>query len=274
MPYRYGHYFVGFVLAITLAGFWASYFTMAEPMPAAFHIHAVTALAWLAFLVVQSVAIHRKHNALHRTLGQASFLLFPLLMVGFVAIINLSAARYVAAESDFIMVAGPSFGIGMVIALAAYLTLFYNALKHRRKIKLHAGYLLATPLILFESPFSRVIDRFIPWLNVIGSEGPRAVMDTILISDVLVAAFAFALYSRDRANGAPWLVTIFFVLLQAVIMWFAPDMPFLGPLFEAYGRIPGSVTLAAGALAGIAVTYFGWIAGGRPQARAVAAGAD
>lgn len=271
MPYRYGHYYVGFVLAVTLAGFWASYFTLAGPMPLAFHTHAITALAWLAFLVIQSVAIHRRHNALHRTMGQASFVLFPLLMVGFVAIINLSASRYLTRESDFIMVAGPGFGIGMVIALAAYLVLFYLALKHRHKVKLHAGYLLATPLILFESPFSRVIERFFPWMNVIGSEGPRAVMDVILISDVLVAIFALALYLRDRRNGAPWLVTIFFVLLQAVVMWFSPDMAFLGPMFEAYGRIPQGITLAAGALAGIAVTYLGWMAGLRPRAKPVAA---
>ena len=57
---------------------------------------------------------------------------------------------------------------------------FYLALKHRRNVKLHAGYMLATPLILFESPFSRVIDAHLPWLNVIGSEGPQALLDTIL----------------------------------------------------------------------------------------------
>lgn len=270
MPYRHGHYYVGFTLLVTLAGFWASYFTLKGAMPLAFHVHAITALAWLAFLVVQSVAIHRRHNALHKTLGQASFLLFPLLMVGFVAIINLSASRYVAAESEVIMVAGPSFGVGMLIALAAYLALFYNALKHRRNIRLHAGYMLATPMILFESPFSRVMDRFFPWMNVIGSEGPRAILDTIAISDALVAAFALVLYFRDRKNGAPWLMAAGFVLLQAVVMWFAPDMPFLNDAFGAYGRIPPTVTLAAGALAGIAVTYFGWVAGSRPKAKPVA----
>lgn len=265
MPYRYAHYFVGFVLAVTVAGFWASYFVPTAPMPLAFHIHAITAMTWLAFLIVQSVAIHRRKNAFHKTLGQASFILFPLLMLGFVSIINFSASRYVAAENDFIMVLGPAFGIGMVIALAAYLVLFYNALKNRRNVRLHAGYMLATPLILFESPFSRVIDRFLPWLNVIGTEGPRAVLDTIAVSDVLVACFALALYFRDRKHGTPWLVAIGFVLLQAVVMWFAPDMAFLGPMFDAYGQIPGNLTMAAGAFAGVVVTYLGWTAGSRPK---------
>jgi len=261
MPYRHGHYFVGFVLAVTVAGFWASYFSMAGPMPVAFHIHAITATTWLSFLIVQSVIIHRRQNALHKWLGQASFVLFPLLMLGFVSIINLSASRYLARDNPFIMEVGPSFGIGMVIALAAYLTLFYNALKHRRNIRLHAGYLLATPLILFESPFSRVIDRFIPWLNVIGSEGGQAVLDTILISDVMAACFALTLYFLDRKHGTPWLVATGFILSQAVVMWFAPQMTFLGPLFEAYGQFPGGLTMAAGVLAGAAVTYGGWTAG-------------
>ena len=72
-----------------------------------------------------------------------------------------SADRLAANEGEFIAFAGPSFAIGMAIAIAAYLTLFYLALKHRRNVKLHAGYMLATPLILFESPFSRVIDAYL-----------------------------------------------------------------------------------------------------------------
>ena len=266
MPYKYGHYFVAFTLAITVGGFWASYFTASGPMPLAFHVHAVTAMAWLAFLLVQSVTIHSRRNALHKTMGQASFALFPLLMLGFVAIINLSASRYHAQESPFIMELGPAFGIAMVIALAAYLTLFYNALKQRRNIKLHAGYMLATPLILFESPFSRLMEYLFPWMNFIQSGGPRDVLDTIAISDTLVAAFAMVLYFRDRKHGAPWLMAAAFVMLQAVVTWFAPDMTFLNAPFKAYAQIPGSITLAAGALAGIAVTYFGWVAGSRPAA--------
>lgn len=268
MPYKYGHYFVGFVLLVILGGFWASYFAPIGDVPLAFHVHALTAMSWLALLIVQSVAIHARKNAIHKGLGRASFVMFPLLIAGFVMIINVSAARFAAQESPFIAVLGPSFGIGMAIAIVAYLTLFYLALRNRRTTKLHAGYMLATPMILFESPFSRLMGAFFPWMNVIGSEGPRGLLDTIVISNALVAVFAMALYFMDRRNGAPWLVVTFFVVLQSVVMWFAPDLPGLGSAFSAYSEVPPALTVALGLLAGGVAGYLGWI-GGRQTKRPV-----
>ena len=154
----------------------------------------------------------------------------------------------------------------MATAIAAYLTLFYLALRNRRTTKLHAGYMLATPMILFESPFSRLMDSAFPWMNVIGSEGPRALLDTIVISNALVAVLAMALYFMDRRNGAPWLVATFFVVLQSVVMWFAPDMPALGGMFSAYSEVPPALMVALGLLAGGAAGYLGWI-GGRQTKR-------
>ncbi len=179
-------------------------------------------------------------------------------------IINVSAARFAALESPFIAVLGPSFGIGMAIAITAYLTLFYLALRNRRNLKLHAGYMLATPMILFESPFSRLMDQAFPWMNVIGSEGPRQVLDTIAISDAMVAIFAMTLYIMDRKNGGPWLVATFFVLLQAVVIWLAPDMAGLDSLFAAYSQIPPSLTVLLGLMAGALTGYLGWTRGLSP----------
>lgn len=264
MPYKYGHYFVGFVLLVTIAGFWASYFTLVGKVPFAFHVHAMTATSWLLLLIAQSVTIHHGKNAVHKLAGKASFVLFPLLITGFVMIINVSAARFAAQESPFIAVLGPAFGIGMLIAIAAYLTLFYLALRNRRNVRLHAGYMLATPLILFESPFSRLMGQFFPWMNVIGSEGPRELLDTIAVSNTLVAAFAVTLYFMNRKNGAPWLVATFFVMLQAVVMWFAPDIAGLDRLFAAYSQAPAGATVALGLLVGGLTGYLGWTAG-RPS---------
>lgn len=140
MPYRHSHCFVGVVLLIIMGGFWASYFSRAGgPTPVAFHVHAVTSISWLLLLIAQHVAINRRANALHKQMGHASFVLFPLLILGFTMIINVSAQRYTAAESPFIVHNGPAFGIGMVVAIAAYLTLVYQALRTRRNVRLHAG---------------------------------------------------------------------------------------------------------------------------------------
>ena len=273
MPYRYAHYFVGFVLLVILSGFWGSYWSAINNMPLAFHVHAIGSSTWLLLLIVQSVAIHHHSNAFHKQMGLASFVLFPLLILGFMLIIDLSANRYASDENPFIAHNGPSFGLGMEIAIAAYLTLFYQALKTRRNVKLHAGYMLATPLILFESPFSRVMDQFFPWMNFIGSEGFHAVQDTIAISDGIGVVFAMTLYFMDRKHGAPWLVASFFMALQAAVMWFAPFVTELGPFFRTYAQIPLAMTATAGIAAGALAGWLGWRAGTivrRPAAEAVA----
>ncbi len=54
--------------------------------------------------------------------------------------------------------------------MAAYVTLYYRALKYRRKVWLHSGYMLATPLILFESPLSRVFGAWMPGLTIRGPQ--------------------------------------------------------------------------------------------------------
>jgi hypothetical protein len=267
MPYRQAHWYVGFVLLVILAGFWATYWSAVRSVPLAFHVHALTASAWLLLLMAQSIIIHRRGNALHKQLGWASFLLFPGLILGFMMIVDVSANAYAAARHPFSVYLGPSFGIGMVIAIAAYLTLFYLALKHRRNVRLHAGYMLATPLILFESPFSRVIDAFLPWLNIIGSEGPQAVLDTIVIGDAIAILFALALYAANRRHGTPWLVAAFFMALQAVVMWFAPFVPALGSAMAAYAAVPLGLTASAGIAAGALAGWLGWRAGGGGQTR-------
>jgi hypothetical protein len=78
----------------------------------------------------------------------------------------------------------------MIVSNAAYLTLFYLAMKHRRNVKLHAGFMLATPMILFESPFSRVTDVLFPVWNVIASEGPHSILDGNVLADGIAVAFA------------------------------------------------------------------------------------
>lgn len=269
MPYRHAHYFVGLVLLVIMAGFWASYFAASRPAPLAFHVHAISSMTWLLLLIAQHLTIQRRANALHRQMGQASFVLFPFLILGFVMIINVTAANFAGGQDPFVNLIGSSFAIGMSVAIAAYLTLFFLALKHRRNVKLHAGYMLATPLILFESPFSRVIEQFLPWMNIIGSEGPRAVLYVIVISDVLAMLFALTLYMMNRKHGAPWLVAAGFIGLQAVLMWIAPAIPAFGAAFAAYTAVPVPVTLAGGVLAGAAAAWFGWEAG-KPQRKRTA----
>ena len=155
MPYRHAPYYILAVIAVIAVGFWPSYFAKWTDVPWQFHAHGVAASIWVMMVLFQSWAVHRDQLPLHRAVGKSSLILFPFLIGGLAAIIDLTAKGYVAANDPVRIMFGGQFLIGLALAIAAYVTLFYRALAHRRKVWMHSGYMLATPLILFESPFGR-----------------------------------------------------------------------------------------------------------------------
>ena len=258
MPYRHAKYFVGFALFVIVVGFWDSYFVPIAEVPTAFHVHAFTAITWVVLLLFQDWAIRSRRRNLHKIGGMLSLYLFPFLIVGFVMIINVSAAGYVANENPVARFLGPSFGLSMTIAVIAYLTLFYQALKNRRNVRLHAGYMLTTPLILFESPFSRIILSDMPFLVFTESEFPQRILDAIVIAMVISIVFSMVLYLRDRKSGIPFLVAASFLFVESVCMYVGTNIEWVRQGFEAYARIPTVLTMVVGFLLGVAISWFGW----------------
>lgn len=260
MPYRHANYFVGFVLLTIVVGFWGSYFTPIAEVPMAFHVHAATAMAWVVLLMFQHWSIHGRRNHLHRQAGMMSLFLFPFLIVGFVMIINVSAERFVSSDSANTQFLTPSFGLSMVFAIVAYLALFYLALRNRRNVRLHAGYMLTTPLVLFESPFSRIMLDHLPFLVFTGSGFPQRILDAIVISMAMAIAFALVMYLRDRRSGVPFLVAAGFMSVQAVAMYVGTSIEWVRSAFAAYAAVPDWITIAVGFALGAAVAWMGWIA--------------
>lgn len=258
MPYSHAQYFVGFVLAVIIVGFWDSYFVPIAEVPTAFHVHAFTAIAWVALLLFQDWAIRSRRRGLHKIGGMLSLFLFPFLIVGFVMIINVSAAAYAANESPTARFLAPSFGLSMLFAIIAYLVLYYQALRNRKNVRLHAGYMLTTPLVLFESPFSRIVLSHLPFLIFTNSDFPQRVLDSIVICMSMAIAFALVMYFRDRKSGVPFLVAAGLMFLQAVSIYVGTKIQWVRDGFEAYAAVPDALTLLAGFLLGAAISWFGW----------------
>ena len=148
--------------------------------------------------------------------------------------------------------------LAMMIAILAYLTVFYQALRHRRSVRLHAGYMLVTPLILFESPFSRIILSDLDFLIFTGSAFPQRVLDAIVIAIGLSVAFALALYLRDRKTGTPFLLAAGFLSVEAICMYVGTSIEWVRAGFGVYAAIPETVSIAAGFAAGAIVSWLGW----------------
>ena len=271
MPYRSAPYWVAGVIAVILAGFWPSYWSTLGTSLWQFHLHGAISSLWVLMVLFQSWAVRKQQLPLHRTVGTASLFLFPLLIGGLMGIIDVTAKNYLrgdASENPVTMMFGPAFLTGLLAAVAAYLTLYYRALKHRRSVWSHAGYMLGTPIILFESPFSRLLDLAgVPAFAVRGPEDFDKILPSILFSDALAVAFCLILYWRVGPRAKPFLVTAGFVVLQMVVMATTSDVGWAKSALRGLGHIPSWAMVASGMAMGAAASWLGWRAGGSGRQR-------
>ena len=143
MPYPRAFYYMLGVVGVILIGFWPSYFAAGPTtVPWQFHAHGMAASLWVLLVTGQCwTSQHKNQLQLHRSIGKASLFLFPFLIAGLAAITSLQSKNWVAREPLHLLY-GPGFMIGTMVAMAAYVTVYYRALKYRRKVwvprRLHA----------------------------------------------------------------------------------------------------------------------------------------
>lgn len=264
MPYRNAPYYVLVCIAVIIAGFWPSYFATSDDVPWQFHAHGIAASIWVLMVLAQSWTVHKEQLPLHRAVGKSSLLLFPFLIAGLAAIIDLTAKGFVAANNPVRVMFGAQFLIGLALAIAAYIVLYYRALKYRRKVWVHAGYMLATPLILFESPFSRLMNMVLPPFAISGPEDFGRILSAIEWAMALELAFIGLIWLRYREKANPFLVAGGFIVAQMVTMGLLTNNAFLESLMSVLAQVPSVTVWMAGFAIGALTSWAGWNAGKRP----------
>lgn len=264
MPYPRAHHYVMVVMAVVIAGFWPSYFAVWGSVPWQFHAHGVAASIWVMMVAAQSWTAHRGRLPLHRAVGKSSLLLFPLLIGGLAAIIDLTAKGFVAGDNPVRMMFGGSFLIGLALAIGAYVTVYYRALKYRRKVWIHSGYMLTTPLILFESPFGRLLNMFMPGLAIRGPNDLHLIMPAILWSMAIELAVIAAIWLKYRERANPFLIAAGFIVAQMLTMGLMTESALLRSLLVMIGHLPSAAVVGAGCAIGALTSWAGWQAGRRP----------
>jgi hypothetical protein len=273
MPYSRAPYYMLGVILVIVIGFWPSYFTVAGSAPWQFHAHGVAASLWVMAVAAQSWTAQRKNLLhFHRAVGKASLFLFPFLIGGLAAIISRQGQDFVAGDPVNLL-SGPGFMIGTIVAMIAYVTVFYRALKYRRQVWVHAGYMLSTPLILFESPFSRIMGLYIPRFQIHGPADFPHIMETILWSCALELAIIGVIWWRVRDRAKPFLVTGALIVVEMLAMAFASGFPALRQFDTAIGHTPGAPMWLIGFAIGALTSWAGWNAGKRPTVPVAAAAA-
>ena len=271
MPYRYAPYYILVCIAVIVAGFWESYFSVWNDVPWQFHAHGIAASIWVLMVLAQSWTPHHGRLALHRAVGKSSLFLFPFLIGGLAAIIDLTGKGFVANDGPVRQMFGGEFLIGLALAMAAYVVLYYRALKFRRKVWVHSGHMLATPLILFESPLSRVFGTWLPGLAIHGPQDFDRIIPSIVWAMAVELAVIAVLWWRFRDKAAPFLVAAVFIVAQMLTMGLMSDNAVLEGLLVVIGNVPSAVVVLAGMAIGAATSWAGWQAGKRPAVPVAAA---
>ena len=266
MPYRHAPYYVLVVIAVIVAGFWPSYFAKWGSVPWQFHAHGVAASIWVLMVLMQSWTVHKAQLPLHRAVGKSSLLLFPFLIGGLAAIIDLTGKGFVSGDGLSRQMFGGQFLIGLALAIAAYVVLYFRALKFRRKVWLHSGYMLATPLILFESPFSRLMSGFVPGLTIRGPQDFDRIIPSIEWAMAVELAIIAVLWWRFRDKASPFLVAGVFIVAQMLTMGLMSDNVLLEGLLVMIGKVPSAAVVLTGMAIGALTSWAGWQAGKRPVA--------
>ncbi|MDP9422943.1 MAG: hypothetical protein M3Q19_08945 [Pseudomonadota bacterium] len=264
MPYRNAPYYVLICIAVIVAGFWPSYFAAGESVPWQFHAHGIAASIWVLMVLAQSWTVHKEQLPLHRAVGKSSLILFPFLIAGLAAIIDLTAKGFVSGEGLTRQLFGGQFLIGLALAIAAYVTLYYRALKYRRKVWLHSGYMLATPLILFESPFSRLMSMVLPPFAIEGPQHFDRLIPSILWAMAVSLAIIAAIWFAYRDKASPFLVAGAFIVAQMLTMGLMADSAVLEAMLTMLAMVPSAVVWLAGFAIGALTSWAGWNAGKRP----------
>jgi len=149
------------LLALTVAGFWPSYVRRFGEADAVTHLHAALMLLWFGMLFAQPWLVRTRRMALHRTLGKASYVLVPMIVV---TCLWLSRIRMGTATPQSLPM--QSFILYLGIAASAILLLTWSlAIVHRRDSALHARYMVGTALVLIDPALARLLIATVPSLG-------------------------------------------------------------------------------------------------------------
>jgi hypothetical protein len=262
MPYRHAHLWLLLLLPLTALAFWPAYFSDMPGAPYAFHVHGVTASLWIVLLAIQSWSIHRRRNAFHRTVGLASFALFPFFLVGGLLVLQTMAVKTAAGTSPFYDRFGAQLGTVDAISVLA--------LPMRRKVHVHARYMLATVFFLI----APILSRLLPALPPLAIAGPADFGNfaiAVHISNGVAALLAFALAGQAPKHGRPWLVVAAIVMLQSAAFATVGRTDAWEALFVALASVPVAMLASFGFAAAVAAIWVGWSRVPPAPGRAVAA---
>lgn len=149
------------LLALAVLGFYRSYFARLLGADAVHHLHGLTATAWLTLLCLQAWLYRTRRMALHRQLGRLSAWLVPLFLLSGVLVLR----RMLTASDGFSQAFGMRLSFADASSLVYFAVAFGLALHHRRRLPLHARFMVSTALLVLPPALARAAGQYLPGIQ-------------------------------------------------------------------------------------------------------------
>lgn len=254
MPYPRAWLVLLLLLGLTGLAFWPSYFGKLDAVPWQFHVHGVTATLWMLLLVVQGLLIHGGRRAGHRLLGTSVVLLVPAFLAGGLLVMGTMAQ----GKSPFhAMYAHRLIAIDF-FATVGFAGFVAAALAQRRSVAAHAGWLMATPLLLVSPVLARLFTGFLPPFAMRGLEDLPRFAGSVHLAQQVALAIAIVLALQARQHAKPYLWAAALLGVQSVGFQFFGDLNAWNALCQSWAATPPAVQALLGMALGAGVVGWGW----------------
>ncbi len=254
MPYPRAWLYLLLLLGLTVLAFWPSYFGKLDAVPWQFHVHGVTATLWMLLLIAQSLLIHRGQRQGHRLLGTSAVLLVPAFLAGGLLVMGTMAQ----SQGPFhAMYAHRLIAIDCLatVGFAGFVT---AALAQRRRVAEHAGWLMATPLLLVSPVLARLFSGFLPPFAIRGLEDLPRFAGSVHLAQLVALAIAVALALQARQHAKPYLWAAAVLVAQSLGFEFLGQVPAWTALCAAWGAVSPTWQAAVGLALGAGAVGWGW----------------
>jgi TM2 domain-containing membrane protein YozV len=201
--YKYLGYFFLLLIPLTIAGFHKTYIAQfpnfKDNITYFIHIHAFIATVWIGILIVQPILIVNKKFSLHRKIGKASYIVFPLLILSFIPQIIRTANS-----------ANPK-NLFFSLADCSLLIIFYSlAVYYKKTSSRHMRYMIATTLVFLGPTVGRIGPILLGWSEMMTQNVQYGIIYLILVS----------LLFYDKANNKkfqPYSIAICFFVVHQIV---------------------------------------------------------
>lgn len=256
MPYRRAHWWVLLLFPMIGVAFWQSYLSDPVAAPFSLHAHGITAALWLALVAAQGWSMQARHNALHRSTGLAVFAVVPLFVAGGILAMQDMGILFQTAADPFHAAFGARLGLVDAVSIATLLLLVRAALAQRSRVRLHAGYILATVFLVLPPILARLPTLLGPPPEDLGGFHPFEISfeagQIVAVTLALIAAY------RSRPHGKPFAMVAAIIAYQSLLFETLGRTPWWQANYVTFSELP-RLPMAAGAIVlAFVILWHGW----------------